>query len=223
MRNSDPHDAPHGAPNGALERLRHALQQALGGRPKGAGALFPKGADARLLAAIQAIGPARGHRHPPHVAHGVMAFRLRGPETPAPELKYACYGIARQVDWDGRRLIDEPRRVADLLASVAALAALPADAHGLPRLLPRPARRLAGKRRRTRSRGSSRRRRPLAGRRRIPARTGPALTIPNGTARDGAPTATPNLARINAPGATLHGEQARTPLAKGCSPRAGKS
>ena len=132
MRNSDPHDAPHGAPNGALDRLRHALQQALGGRPKGAGALFPKGADARLLAAIQAIGPARGHRHPPRVAHGVMAFRLRGPETPAPELKYACYGIARQVDWDGRRLIDEPRRVADLLAAVAALAARPADAHGAP-------------------------------------------------------------------------------------------
>lgn len=126
MRDGDPH-APHGVPNGALERLHQALQQALGGRPKGAGALFPKGANARLLAAIQAIGPARGHRHPPHVAHGVMAFRLRGPETPAPELKYACYGIARQVDWDGRRLIDEPRRIADLLGAIAALAARPAD------------------------------------------------------------------------------------------------
>lgn len=124
MRNSDPHDAPHSAPNGALERLRHVLQQALGGRPKSAGALFPKGADARLLAAIQAIGPARGHRHPPRVAHGVMAFRLHGPKTPTPELKYACYGVARQVDWDGRRLIDEARRISDLLAAVAALPAL---------------------------------------------------------------------------------------------------
>jgi len=61
-----------------------------------------------------------------------MAFRLHGRETPAPELKYACYGIARQVDWDGRRLIDEPRRVADLLAAVGDLAAPPADAHDAP-------------------------------------------------------------------------------------------
>lgn len=124
MRNSDPHDAPNGAPNGALERLRHALHQALAGRPKSSAALFPKTAGTRLLAAIQAIGPGRGHRHPPHVAHGVMAFRLHGPETPAPELKYACYGIARQVDWDGRRLIDEPRKIAELLAALSALALL---------------------------------------------------------------------------------------------------
>lgn len=110
-----------------LDLLRQKLQQALAGRPRSASPLVPESGGARLLAVVRAVGPARGHRHPPHVAHGVMAFRLRRRETPCPELKYACYGIARQVDWDGRRLIDDARMVADLLAAVAAL---PGREHG---------------------------------------------------------------------------------------------
>lgn len=108
-----------------LRLLRQSLQRALGGRPKSEAALFPYKGDARLLAAIRRIGTARGHRHIPHLTHGVMTFRLQGRNTPCPELKYACYAIARQVDWDGRRLIDDPRQVADLLAAVAALPARP--------------------------------------------------------------------------------------------------
>lgn len=108
-----------------LDILRRDLRRALAGRPKAAQALFPATAHARLLAAIRDIGPARGHRHTPHIARGVMAFRMARRDTPYPDLKYACHGIARQVDWEGRRLIDDPRMVADLLAAVAALPAEP--------------------------------------------------------------------------------------------------
>lgn len=104
-----------------LDLLRQQLRRTLAGRPQADTVLFAETGNARLHALIRAIGPARGHRHVPHLAHGVMTFRLRRRETPCPELKYACYGIARQVDWEGRRLIDDARMVADLLAAVAAL------------------------------------------------------------------------------------------------------
>jgi hypothetical protein len=39
--------------------------------------------------------PPRGRHALPRIAQGVMAFRMQGSKTPYPDLKYACYGLAR--------------------------------------------------------------------------------------------------------------------------------
>lgn len=76
---------------------------------------------ARLAAARQALAPPRGHRSPARLAQGIMAFRLAGNTAGYPALKYACYGIARPMDWEGRLLLGEDRQLARLLAAVEAL------------------------------------------------------------------------------------------------------
>lgn len=75
---------------------------------------------ARLAAARQALAPPRGHYATARIAQGVMAFRIAGARTAYPELKYACHGLARPMDWEGRLLLAEPDRVEQLLAAVAA-------------------------------------------------------------------------------------------------------
>ena len=75
----------------------------------------------RLSTARQALTPPRGRYALPRIAQGVMAFRLQGRQTPYPDLKYACYGLARATDWDNRVLLDEGQKCDALLASVAAL------------------------------------------------------------------------------------------------------
>ncbi len=74
----------------------------------------------RLEAIRQAFTPLRGHRCQSRIAQGVMAFRLGGRQTPYPELKYACYGLARPMDWEGRILLTEPLLLDQLLAAVRA-------------------------------------------------------------------------------------------------------
>jgi hypothetical protein len=82
----------------------------------------------RLSRTRQALAPPRGRHAPPRLAHGVLAFRIQGRNTPYPDLKYACYGIdddrlidellhtvatrptcpaALSTDWEGRRLLDD--------------------------------------------------------------------------------------------------------------------
>jgi len=78
----------------------------------------------RLTTARQALTPPRGRYALPRIAQGVMAFRVQGRHTPYPDLKYACYGLARATDWDNRVLLDEAQKCDDLLAAVAALRAL---------------------------------------------------------------------------------------------------
>ena len=75
----------------------------------------------RLTTARQALTPPRGRYALPRIAQGVMAFRVQGRHTPYPDLKYACYGLARATDWDNRVLLDEAQKCDDLLAAVAAL------------------------------------------------------------------------------------------------------
>ena len=75
----------------------------------------------RLSEARQRLNPPRGHRALPRITQGILAFRLQGQRTPYPDLKYACHGIARQTDWEGRLLINNPQHVEDLLAAVSAL------------------------------------------------------------------------------------------------------
>ena len=75
----------------------------------------------RLTTARQALTPPRGRYALPRIAQGVMAFRVQGRHTPYPDLKYACYGLARATDWDKRVLLDEAQKCDDLLAAVAAL------------------------------------------------------------------------------------------------------
>lgn len=75
----------------------------------------------RLTTARQALTPPRGRYALPRIAQGVMAFRVQGRATPYPDLKYACYGLARPTDWDNRLLLDEVQGFDELLAAVAAL------------------------------------------------------------------------------------------------------
>lgn len=75
----------------------------------------------RLTTARQALTPPRGRYALPRIAQGVMAFRVQGCHTPYPDLKYACYGLARATDWDNRVLLDEAQKCDDLLAAIAAL------------------------------------------------------------------------------------------------------
>lgn len=75
----------------------------------------------RLASARQALAPPRGRHAQPRLAHGVLAFRIQGRNTPYPDLKYACYGIALSTDWEGRRLVDDDRLVDELLHTVASL------------------------------------------------------------------------------------------------------
>ena len=76
---------------------------------------------ARLSAARQGLAAPRGRFSDARIAQGVMAFRLAGAKTAYPELKYACYGVARPMDWEGRILLAEPRQLELLLATVRAL------------------------------------------------------------------------------------------------------
>ncbi len=68
-----------------------------------------------------ALLPSRGQRSAERVAQGVVALRLAGAQTAYPEIKYACYGLARPMDWDGRLLIDEPGMLDALLGAIDAL------------------------------------------------------------------------------------------------------
>ena len=75
----------------------------------------------RLSLARQALNPPRGRHDQPRITHGVLAFRIQGRNTPYPDLKYACYGIALATDWSGRRLLDDDRLVDELLHTIASL------------------------------------------------------------------------------------------------------
>ncbi len=68
-----------------------------------------------------ALLPVRGQRSAERVAQGVVALRLARAQTPYPEIKYACHGLARPMDWEGRLLIDEPGMLDALLGAIDAL------------------------------------------------------------------------------------------------------
>ncbi len=80
--------------------------------------------DASLLARLnwvrRSLAPPRGRFSDARIAQGVMAFRIAGLKTSYPDLKYACYGVARPIDWKGRILLGELRELNQLLLAVRA-------------------------------------------------------------------------------------------------------
>ena len=74
----------------------------------------------RLSAARQSLAPPRGRFSDARIAQGVMALRIAGLKTRYPDLKYACYGVARPMDWKGRILLGELRQLDQLLLAVRA-------------------------------------------------------------------------------------------------------
>jgi len=108
-----------------LERLEQMLRRRFFASSAAPGASASAGQPdlaplARLNAARQALAPPRGRFSDARIARGVMAFRMSGEKTAYPDLKYACYGIARPMDWTGRILLAEARQFDQLLAAVRA-------------------------------------------------------------------------------------------------------
>lgn len=114
-----PSPAPEKSRTRDAEQLRHLLNSQFlnrGWRDLGDAELLQ-----RLTSARQALTPPRGRYALPRIAQGVMAFRVQGRHTPYPDLKYACYGLARATDWDNRVLLDDAQKCDELLTAVAAL------------------------------------------------------------------------------------------------------
>lgn len=104
-----------------LEKLERQLRRRLVIEPAHEEQFRPLPAvSARLTAVRQALQPPRGHYSDSRIAQGIMAFRLAGAATRYPDLKYACYGVARPMDWEGRILLAEERLIDQLLSAVSA-------------------------------------------------------------------------------------------------------
>ena len=103
------------------QALRQHLGKIFSNRPLNALASSDARLVARLTSVRQALTPVGGHRSLPRIAQGIMAFRLQRRHTPYPELKYACYGLARPTDWEGRLLLNDSQLCDDLLAALSAL------------------------------------------------------------------------------------------------------
>lgn len=107
-----------------LEQLEQLLRRRF--RYSSVGAVHTEeGTLARLNIVRQAFSPRRGRFSDGRVAKGVMAFRVAGEKTPYPDLKYACYGVARPMDWEGRILLVESYQLDQLLRAVQALSRWP--------------------------------------------------------------------------------------------------
>lgn len=108
-----------------LDSLRRRLHRRFAPGPQldGLAACDPE-ALARIAAVREAFSPPRGHRSLSRVSRGVMAFRLAGREAAFADLKYACYGVARPTDWEGRILLADPL-LDQLLAAVDGLRSRP--------------------------------------------------------------------------------------------------
>ncbi|MDR2165082.1 MAG: hypothetical protein LBO79_05540 [Zoogloeaceae bacterium] len=104
-----------------LETLKARLEEAMSGRPRqhGWGDLpaLRRSLEATRLAFGDTLGIAREAR----IVQGVMAFRLQGERVDFVRLKYACLGLARPLDWEARRLLEDERLTRLLLQRVAAL------------------------------------------------------------------------------------------------------
>ena len=104
-----------------LDELTQHLQRKLLAQPLSRRAQSDPEHLRRLSEARQRLNPPRGYRALPRIAQGILAFRLQGRQTPYPDLKYACHGIARPTDWEGRLLLDHPPQISDLLVAVSQL------------------------------------------------------------------------------------------------------
>lgn len=104
-----------------LTRLEAELQQALRGKPRQLHWGDPE-AMRRSLAAVQArFGGRQAMAREQQIVRGVLAFRILGRQLDFVRLKYVCYGVAQAMDWESRRLLDNPEQVQVLLEAVAAL------------------------------------------------------------------------------------------------------
>lgn len=107
-----------------LEQLDFALTGIMAGREGGASWGDPT-AMARALGAVRrAFGDMEALAASPRGARGVLALRVTGGHPGYLDIKYACYGIARNSGWDGRRPLDDERLVHSLLQQVDGLQAV---------------------------------------------------------------------------------------------------
>lgn len=94
--------------NQDLNELRQGLRAALGIRADTSLNQLPTSSLHRLETVRRQLSPPRGHRSDERIARALLSFRMLREKTPFPDIKYACYGIARTTDWGGRTLLDEP-------------------------------------------------------------------------------------------------------------------
>lgn len=107
-----------GASHGDLE----ALAAALGEAPAAETSQAPWG-DPRAM--TRALGEVRSRfgdmaviSESPRSARALLTFRAGGGALRFMDLKYACYALVRPNAWDGRRLLDDARLLAELLGQV---------------------------------------------------------------------------------------------------------
>jgi len=94
--------------NQDLNKLRQGLRAALNIRAETTLNQLPTASLRRLETVRRQLSPPRGHRSDERIARALLSFRMLREKTPFPDIKYACYGIARTTDWGGRTLLDEP-------------------------------------------------------------------------------------------------------------------
>lgn len=105
-----------------LDNLAHQLRRLLVSRPP-ADACWrdPHSMTAALARIRHRFGDRLHERSGSRTNRCLLAFRLTPDRVPHADLKLICRAIARPADWSQRRLIDDDRLLAALLAQVDAL------------------------------------------------------------------------------------------------------
>jgi hypothetical protein len=104
-----------------LDRLEEGLRQALRGRPRQLGWGDPEAMRQTLAAVRERFGSRQAMAREQRIVRGVLAFRILGRQLDFVRLKYVCHGVAQAMDWESRRLLDNPEQVQALLEAVAGL------------------------------------------------------------------------------------------------------
>jgi len=109
----------------AADSLASKLRRAFDERPGLDLAVPAPEVTARLAAVREALGEQRGRRSVSRLARGVMSLRLLGRRVAWPEIKYACHGVARAMDWEKRIVLEDSHLLNELLLAVEALRGRP--------------------------------------------------------------------------------------------------
>ena len=102
-----------------IDALRRALRNAMSIRPDTGLNHLDSLPLRRLENVRRQFTPLRGHRSDERIVRAILSFRMQRENTPFPDIKYACYGIARITDWSGRTLLDESSLFNTLLTLIS--------------------------------------------------------------------------------------------------------
>lgn len=106
----------------ALDELSLRLQRVFTNRPgEAADWREPLAMPAALGRVRQAFADRQAERAGPRTNRSLLAFRMAPQGVGFVDLKLVCRALARPADWQQRRLIDDERLFAQLLAQVDAL------------------------------------------------------------------------------------------------------